>query len=441
VRVVGYEIKKIWNLRMLGAALLFCALLYLFLGVGDTLDGIRNPGGAQSHRAHYYLEDAPHDLRHMLSQEYLDLQRQFYVYSIESADLHVFAEEMRVKFLAEANSFIAQTPIFTKYGIYSVTGVQDIWAQADEAGAGAESQTALSRVLFGRQSGYIGQLLGKVSVLELNLRDFGEARTREIQASNLERANQRELSERQRQRLTEILEDREYEGLLHGCVFWGMTDLFRQITLILIAAALILHSPLVTTDRMRNIKHLQFHTQTGRRVVSRQLGATLISAALFTTLVLAGFAAYLAGAGVFSYLGEGITSHLTHFGPWSIAAGFTPITFGSYILVLALLCYGFSLGAAALAFMLSRLSRTMISLAIKILPVFMALAVLHDLLLPNRWDWAMIDRLTAPLTLWNHLYVQTGFAYLDVIFIAVFALISILAAAIMARREKRLELL
>jgi hypothetical protein len=241
--------------------------------------------------------------------------------------------------------------------------------------------------------------------------------------------------------LTEVLDGREYEGLLHGCIFWGVTDLFRHVTVILLMASLILHSPLVTTDRVRNMRCLQFHTRLGRRVVVRQFTATLFSAVILTTIVLAAVGAYLASIGAFAYLGEGITSHRVHFGPGSIAAGFTPITFGSYILVLAGLCYGFSIGAAAIGFILSRFSRNMISLAIKTLPVFIAMAFLHSFLLPDRWNWLMLDRFTAPLTLWNHLYIRTGFAYLDVIIILALAGVAVLAAAVVARRDKGVELL
>ena len=172
----------------------------------------------------------------------------------------------------------------------------------------------------------------------------------------------------------------------------------------------------------------------------RQLMATLLSGALLTTVVLAAVGTYLAYAGVFAYLGEGITSHRTHFGPNSIAAGFTPITFGRYLLVLAGLCYGFGIGTSAMGFVLSRFSRNMISLAIKLLPVFIAMAYLHHVLLPNRWDWFMIDRFTAPLTLWNHLYIRTGLAYLDVIIIAVFAAAAVLSAVMIALRDKGVEL-
>ncbi|MCL2276206.1 MAG: hypothetical protein FWC16_14910 [Defluviitaleaceae bacterium] len=443
MRIVWYEIRKIWNLRLVGMVVLFCALFFLALGVQDSLRMVRypHPLGTQTQRAHDYLEAAPHDLREMLSQEYLDWQRQFFINGMASDCLYTFRDETMAALLLEANAFITQTPIFAAYDIYAIKSPMDRWEQAEAAGATAETHNLMFRALFGESSGFVGKRIENVQALGSNLRDFGESQTRVFMAGNLARANQRELDERQRQRLAEILENSEYTGTLHGSLFWGVTDLFRHVTVILLMASLILHSPLVTTDRVRNMHYLQYHTQLGRRVVVRQFWATLLSAIMLTTIVLVAVGAYLANVGAFAYLGEGITSHRIHFGTHSIAAGFTPITFGSYILVLAGLCYGFSIGAAAIGFILSRFSRNIISLTIKILPVFIAMAFLHGFLLPDRWSWFMVDRFTAPLTLWNHLYIRTGFAYLDVMIIVAFAGVAMLAAAVVSWRDKRVELL
>ena len=439
--LLWHELRKIWNLKFVGVVVLFCGLFFFALGVTDTLNLIRNPREVRPGTEHYLLADAPYNLREMLSQELLDWQRQFHMDVIESDCIYTFYEVALRQAFDEANAFIAQHPTFIAYGVSNITTRMDIWEQAEAAGASSEVHIQMSRALWSEESGYIGRKLDSVSVLGLNLRDFGEAHTRGIQASNLARDNWWELNDRQRQRITQILDAGEYQGLLPGCRFWGMTDLFRQITLILIMAALLLHSPLVTTDRARNMQHLQFHTRVGRRVVRRQFVSTIVSAVLLTTIVLLGLGLYLASTGVFAYWNQGITSYLTHFGPYSIAAGFWPISFGSYVLILVALCYGFSVGAAAVAFVISRYSRNMISLAIKTLPVFIVLAVLHDFLLPNRWTLEFVDRLTAPLTLWNHLYMRTGFAYLDIAIIVAFAGVAVLGAGVVALCDRRLELL
>jgi len=171
----------------------------------------------------------------------------------------------------------------------------------------------------------------------------------------------------------------------------------------------------------------------------RQFGATMLSSILLTSLVLVALGLHLAQAGIFSYVNQGITSHLTHFGPYSLAVGFTPITFGSHMLIMILLCYMLCMGTAAAAFIVSRFSRNFITLAIKTIPVFIALERLHNLILPNRWSLTFIDRFTAPLTLWNHLYLRTGLAYLDVMMIIVFAVLAVIAALVVAGREGRLE--
>jgi len=110
-------------------------------------------------------------------------------------------------------------------------------------------------------------------------------------------------------------------------------------------------------------------------------------------------------------------------------------------LIMAALCYALCIGTAATAFFLSRFSRNLISLTIKTVPVFTLLAYMHSLVLPNRWTTDFIDRFTAPLTLFNDLYMRTGIAHLDVIIISAFVVISVLVAAFVARRERNLEAL
>jgi len=433
MRVVRHEIRKIWNVKMLAVTVVFCIMFILAFDSSSLFNRIRN---VDFSRSDAFLETAALDLQHMLSPELLERQRQFYIQGMASDDLFAFAAQSREAFLAEANAFIAHTPIFAESGIHYTNSIRDLWDKAMET----EARVEIFLLMLGAESGYVGIMLENVSVLNSNLRDFGEDRTRQFLAMSLERVNRLEPNERQHARLTEILENAEYRGTLHGDIFWSVTDLLRQVSLLLIIASLILHSTLVTTDRMRNMLPLHYHTKVGRRIGMRQFAATLVSSVLLATIVLAGFGLALAQAGVFAYWNEGITSHLTHFGPGSIAAGFWPITFGNYLLIRVALCYALCIGAAAVAFALSRYSRNLITLAIKSVPVFIALVSLHNwALFPDRWAMEFIDRFTAPLTLWNHLYLRTGLPYLDIAIIAAFAAVAVVIAFFIAQREKRLE--
>jgi hypothetical protein len=161
---------------------------------------------------------------------------------------------------------------------------------------------------------------------------------------------------------------------------------------------------------------------------------------LLATIIIAASGLVFAGMGVFAYLDHGLTSFLYSFGPASIAVSFFTLTFGRYMLIMAAVCYALCLSAALVAFILSRYSRNLVTLIFKMIPVFILLQRLHDLVLPNRWMTRHIDNFSAPLTIWNDLYMRTGYAYLDMIIIAVFTVIIIAAALIIAKREKRLEL-
>ena len=402
--IIGHELKKIWNLKMLLAVTFICVLYFLAADIGSILRNIRYPVGAQPGTEEYHLAQAPHDIERMLSREFLQWQQQFYMDAIASEDLLAFVLETR-------NNLYQVKPV-----------VEDEWD------------------IFTQAYGFWGNKFETAGVIITNIEHFGEEAFRPRMRYRLEDLSYWELTERQRARLTTVLEAGEYEGTLHGGVFWAVTDLFRQIAAVLIIASLVLHGPLVTTDRARNILPGQYSSRLGRRIAIKQAGATLLSSVLLATLVLAGFMAVLATHGVFVYWNQGITSHLIHFAPTSIAVGFAPISFGQFMLVMMAICYGFSIGAAAVAYVLSRYSRTLITLAIKAVPVFVALMLFHSFILPNRWAvMTNAGHMTAPLTLWNHMYLRTGIAYLDIGIIAAFVVLGVLVAWCVAHREKRLE--
>jgi hypothetical protein len=204
----------------------------------------------------------------------------------------------------------------------------------------------------------------------------------------------------------------------------------------LILGTIILHAPLIVTDRMRKILPLQYSSKLGCRIKLRQFAATLLSSVLMTTLMLAVFALLLGRAGAFTYWNHGtMTLHTSMVD----MVTFTPMTLGSYLLILAALAYALGLGTAAVAFVVSRYSRNLITLAIIIIPVFAALYFLHAAVLPNVWNSVNLQFRTAPLTLWSNIYLRTGIAYMEVFIIAAFMALAIISAWYVAIREKRLE--
>jgi hypothetical protein len=299
--------------------------------------------------------------------------------------------------------------------------------------------------LFGQNSNFVAQRLADLEFIEFLVEWYEEELDGRggvhiaLQTLYLPEIEASELTDRQRERMIEVLENEEYRGVLRNHIFWNMGVVWTDLTLILIVASLVLHSMLITTDRVRKIVPLQTHAKIGRCITPRQFAATMLSSLLLTTLFLGVYAIFLWQADVFIYWNQDLPSFLTIWRHFSFIITFVPMTFGDYLLMMTAICYALTMGTAAIAFILSRFSRSFISLAIKIVPAIVVLFLFHQQILPY-WT-ASVSPLyqTAPFTLWNNLYLRTGIAYLDVILVVVFVVVTIIVAWILARRDKRLE--
>ena len=479
MRVIWHEIKKIWNIKMLVVVVVICAIYFFGADVGATLRSMHGAATDEVYseitgrygtvltdeeleavirefgKTHSEWDTAAWQIERIISREYFEWERQLYMDAIQGGDVFALTSRMREPLIAEADALIRGNPVFTELGILSYDDYksyitvlhehleQIILSDDAENWGNIEAVRTSSHVwqtFFGPDSEFLGLKLDFLYFIEFLAEEYGDEIVASLQ-ERLERLNSLELTERQRQRLIDVLDNGEYRGTMHGDIFWGFSDYMRHLSFILIMASLVLHSTLVTTDRMRIIQPLQYHSKLGRRIMLRQLWATLLSSLMLATVILVASGIAFAWAGVFTYLHHGLTSFLYSFGPGSIAVSFFPMTFGRYILVLAAVCYALCLGTAVISFVLSRLSRNLVTLTFKIIPVFIVLQRLHDLVLPNRWMTRHIENFSAPLTLWNDLYLRTGYAYLDMAIIAAFTVIAIAVAVIIAKREKRLELL
>jgi hypothetical protein len=421
MNVICHEIKKIWNIKILAIVAALGVMYFFGAELQNTIRSIKPQsdileeiiaqygvsltdeemagfvrdyqleaaGDADALQSltilHAEWEHMPYRLEFFLSEELQDWKRQLYTDALASGDIPTLIEERR-----------------------------------ETLDAGAD---------------FIEERLDTLRFLEFLTEEYGGAISARL-PSDIEYFNHLEFNARQRQRLTEVLATGEYKGTLPGNVFSSVTHLFHHISLMLLFGTALLHSPLIVSDRMRKILPLQYSSKLGRRIKLRQFAAMLLSSVLLTTLTLAVFGVLLGRAGAFAYWNHGL---MTFHGAIVDFVPFFPMTLGSYLLIMASLAYALGLGAAAVAFVVSRYSRNLITLAVKIIPVFVALELLHRTVLPNMFRSVNIQFRTAPLTLWNNLYLKTGIAYLDVFIIAAFMVLTVIAAWYVARREKRLE--
>lgn len=182
----------------------------------------------------------------------------------------------------------------------------------------------------------------------------------------------------------------------------------------------LLLSPLLVHDRLCRMQALQYSSKRGRGIWKSQFAAVMFSAFLLATLNLAIFGGLFAKHGtsvffpckMYSFMAQPCWPDWTH---------------GMWCLVLAGMCYLVSFGTAGAVFFLSQNSANYIIMLLKVLPLFVCLAVLC----PNMMEQAFYYG--------NPLYRRSGMPYIEIV-CAAGALAAGLALSLAAWRRVKKEL-
>jgi len=203
-------------------------------------------------------------------------------------------------------------------------------------------------------------------------------------------------------------------------LYAAVVGVFCAVSVILLVA------PLLTTDRMRKVNLIQYSSAIGRRILGTQLAATAVSAFVLSFLLIG--AAYtpflLAGAGeywnapIMSYMGFGMQLY--------------NITFGQYTYILAGMILVLSVGAGCFAFILARFSTNMVTMLIKTVPVGVAVA------------GTAILSVNMALSFDNVVFSTIFQGKLDapeILVCAFVGVVGMIAAAVITMREKRVDVI
>ncbi|MDR3310877.1 MAG: hypothetical protein LBS90_05975 [Oscillospiraceae bacterium] len=180
----------------------------------------------------------------------------------------------------------------------------------------------------------------------------------------------------------------------------------------------------ITTDRARRVRALQYPSKTGRRVFRTQFFACAVSSlAIAAATICASYALFFAQSGAAKLLGFDMMLCGGTFFLYNI-------TVGEYVAVLAGMTAALCVGSACFAFVLGRFSSDIVSLLLKAVPVgaaagFIAMyAVMHALSERN----------------WIFSYPFNGrIDAAEVLTAAAFMLLGLAAAGLVIRREQRAE--
>jgi len=387
--IIFYELKKIWNVRILCITAVFC-LLYYFAFMNNCI--ARYPDG------HPAAEDI------YLAAELTRL----YGAVIEPEE---FAEFMQIRggLTEEADRFIAENQNLAEMGITDYASfdktIYDLsFDDSDEARA---KQIAILREYWQIGSGdntpkkyYMLRSLDSMADLYNKGLDI-EFMTRNYNSARFE----------------QMLTSGEYQSAISITTVNNTVDYVKSLAVLLIIATLILVSPLMATDRIRKMHRLQYSSKQGRKIVRKQLAAVLLSSVLLTTFLILVFGIVYARNGTQVFWNSYVSSF------FSLTFLTVPLTFGQYVLAMAGMLYAAGLAISAAVFAVSGFCGNYIALAAWLAPVFAAAYYLYA---GTVFYYPLTNK-------------ENDFALYEPAVCAVLLVIGVIAACVVAIRERRAE--
>lgn len=389
--ILFHEIKKIWSLRIVGLITILCVLFYLLF---------------MQHNVKYFPNGHPSTEIFNLSVELTER----YGSMLEEAEMVEFIET-RETLVSEAEEYISSDPVFAEAEIYSYEDYEQLHSRDQLTDA---EQKALWRLYLAEEYGFIAFQIQAMNYLQENYSYISIGYEHKIAQSQ---------SSREIDRLHEIFASEQYRGIMPINVMEDTDNYIKQLAILAVLSVIVLVSPLVATDRMRDVYLLQYTSKRGRRVLLNQLLAILISALMLVTLLVGIAMALYSKTGIQPLWNNGMTSFIGFIDFWF------NITLGQYLLLSIGMVYLCAIGAALLAFALSKLSRNYISLILKLIPAFILFAMLGN------------EVFHFSFSMQNSLYRLTGVVGIEPVSWGIVLAAGLALSLLLIRRERRVDIL
>ena len=227
------------------------------------------------------------------------------------------------------------------------------------------------------------------------------------------------------QREAELAASNLRHSLLPLSVKRSTQEYGKDLAVWCVLSVILLLSPTLVQDRLRNTRPTQWVSRRGRAVLNVQMGAALLSALVLTIVNLAIYAVPFLAQGPLRFAACGLD------GIWEWGTPWFDWTYGTYLLALAALLLALSLGCAGLTVFLSQYSGSYIAMLLKAVPLFVAVgAVLGSWLL----DMPFTFRNLGNGTVW----LPKG---TEAIVTGILLALGLCLCALACRQQKRRELL
>jgi hypothetical protein len=167
-----------------------------------------------------------------------------------------------------------------------------------------------------------------------------------------------------RARWEDMIATGEYRGIISSQATSNTIDYAQNLAVLVALATLLCLGPLLTSDRARKLHLLQYTSKQGRKIMGKQGMAVLLSSAMLTTALLLVFGAIYARNGTQVFWNNYISSFNGYY-TTSI-----PLTFGQFVIIIAVMIYLIGAALSMFAFILSRFCPNYIALIASLIPVF-----------------------------------------------------------------------
>ena len=395
MRIILNEIKKIWNIKLLFVAIIIGALFYMIFMMGFIETFERN---------HPLIEETKYAMK--MTQSYSAM--------ITDEELLDFMKKERKALISEAEGYINTFPIFSEVGIYNFEDYEDIHNKDDITEREHEAIWTLLR----EKGNFVRFKLQALDMIQERYYDYPKYTLEKM-------LNSQDTPKIELVRLQEIKETEEYRNIMDGYSFEDTVSYSIYLAIVTILTVLVLVSPLIANDRSINIHLLQYSSKNGRRILFQQFISIIISAFMVTTLCVLIFGAIYTINGTFVFWNNGLTSFL------NLRADFFwfDLSYGQYIILYIILLYMLSIGAASLAFVVSRFSENLIAVIMKLIPLFSGFCFTSFLVFFNTFSNA------------NFFYRFAGIPLLEPIVCFFLLLMGLVSSVYILNREKKIDVL
>ena len=310
---------------------------------------------------------------------------------------------------AEAERWISALEIFRQAGIYSYKEYRRMYEMDEKS----ELQSDAEWTLLGEECKYVEF---RIQALE-NLLENYDHRAKEYQEQKIADAT----GQPEKKSLEQHDTEQRYQSIMPYVVIESFSAYSSWTIVWLLLSVCILLSPLMVRDRMTRVNEHQVSSRIGRKVYWKQFGAVMLSAiALITIELFAAIAIYATNN----------TQALWHNGMNSFM-GYTflrEFTYGGYVMTTIAMAYVFSMSAVLIFFLLSKFSANYVSLILKLIPAFILLSILAQMVIA--YSFSSI----------NFMYQKTSITAIEPVICSALLIAGLFSCIVAGKREKRKEL-